>query len=485
MEDLTGKQLGQYRIIAPIGEGGMAAVYKAYQPSMDRFVALKVLPQMYAAMKDFVKRFEQEAKVIAKLEHPNIVPVHDYGEADGYTYIAMRYVEGGTLLHRMQQAAIPDAQICSIVRQVSAALDYAHSKGILHRDLKPGNILMDAHGQCLLTDFGIAKILEDTGKFTVSGAFLGTPTYASPEQGQSRKLDNRSDVYSLGVILYEMVTGRPPFEAETPMAVILKHIQDPVPLPRSQGKDLPELVERVILKALEKEPEDRFSTAGELAQALEQGFCETDAGKTTLLLPQKIDPEGEKPPSVLEGVPPASTGSRYPVWGCLIAGLLAACLLLGLSCGGYWLFSKYAFPKTNTATVTLAPSSTLTLEPTFTPTNSLAPILTFTNTRKPVYGIDVVGMWQITFDWECAGKPNQSRLQLFDDHSVEAPDDRPEGMKVGTWTLSDTQITIILNNGTEYKGTVNPDGTQMEGTMISRSEDNPGQTGCWTGEKIG
>ncbi|MFQ5923924.1 MAG: serine/threonine protein kinase, partial [Anaerolineales bacterium] len=228
MEDLTGKQLGRYQIVSPLGEGGMAAVYKAYQPGMDRYVALKILPQQYARDAEFTGRFEQEAKVIAKLQHPHILPVHDYGEAEDYTYIVMPLVETGTLADLLQgEKPMPLQRIRIIITQLGDALDYAHSQGLIHRDVKPSNVLTDKRGNCLLTDFGIAKMVEGTKHFTQTGGIVGTPHYMSPEQGGGDPLTRQSDIYSLGVLLYEMVTGRVPFDAETPMAVVIKHMTDP------------------------------------------------------------------------------------------------------------------------------------------------------------------------------------------------------------------------------------------------------------------
>ncbi len=338
MEDLTGKQFGQYRIVAPLGKGGMAAVYKAYQPSMERYVALKILPRHYAADPSFVGRFDQEAKVIAALEHPNILPVHDYGQADEYAYLVMRYVEGGTLTDVLQGRPLPLPKICSIITQVAAALDYAHARGVVHRDVKPSNVLMDPQGNCLLSDFGIARMIEATARFTATGSFVGTPTYASPEQCLGRELDGRSDVYSLGVMLYEMATGRPPFDAETPMAIMVMHIHDPLPLPRQVNPRLPEGVERVILKALAKRPEDRYQTAGEMARALAAvpttAAAQSAPGllSTTTLKPQP--------------------GRRIPVWGWIVGGLAILCVLAGLLAGGIALAKITARP---TPTAVAAP----------------------------------------------------------------------------------------------------------------------------------
>jgi serine/threonine protein kinase len=273
MEDLIGKQLGSYQIVARLGVGGMATVFKAYQPKMDRYVALKVLQRHFSNNPQFVSRFSQEARLIAKLEHPHILPVHDFGESDGYTYLAMRLVEGGSLSDLLKkQGKLELTKINCIVTQVGGALDYAHEKGVIHRDCKPGNVLIDEFESCLLTDFGIAKLVEASSYLTHTGGILGTPFYISPEQGSGKPIDNRSDIYSLGVMLYQMVIGNVPYKADTPMAVIFKHIHDPLPLPRQQVPDLPEPVERVILKALAKNPGDRYSTANELVDSLQSAI---------------------------------------------------------------------------------------------------------------------------------------------------------------------------------------------------------------------
>ncbi len=275
MEDLTGKQLGSYQIVAPLGEGGMAVVYKAYQPAMDRYVALKILPRHFASDPQFISRFQQEAKLLAKLQHPHILPVFDFGEMDGYTYIVMPFVASGTLTDLMHGQPLPLEQIRGVISQVGDALDYAHMRGLIHRDVKPSNVLMDERGNCLLTDFGLAKIVESSIHITTSGMIIGTPAYMSPEQGLGEKLDARTDIYSLGVILYEMATGRAPYSAETPLAVVFKHIHDPLPPPRRLHAALPEAFERVILKALAKSPEDRFATANEMVKALQASLQET------------------------------------------------------------------------------------------------------------------------------------------------------------------------------------------------------------------
>ncbi|MGH2620766.1 MAG: protein kinase domain-containing protein, partial [Anaerolineales bacterium] len=267
MQGLIGQTLGGYRITAQIGKGGMATVFKAYQPSLDRYVAIKVLPPYYAEQDEtFLKRFRQEAKAIASLRHPNILIVLDYGELERTTYLVMEFVETGTLASVMGKPMAP-ARMAKIVGQVAGALHYAHQEGVVHRDIKPSNILLPKPDWPLLTDFGLAKIVGGT-QLTHSGTVSGTPAYMSPEQGRGEKVDHRSDIYSLGIVLYEMATGVVPFQAETPMAVIVKHIIDPLPLPRSKTPELSEGIERVILRALAKDPADRFQDVGQLAEAL-------------------------------------------------------------------------------------------------------------------------------------------------------------------------------------------------------------------------
>ncbi len=194
MEDLTGKQLGPYQVVAALGEGGMAAVYKAFQPGMERYVALKILPRHFASDPEFVGRFEQEAKVLARLQHPHILPVFDYGQSDGYTYIAMPFLESGDLTDLMHSQPLPLAQIRQIVSRVGDALDYAHSRGLIHRDVKPSNILLDERGNCLLSDSGITKIVEGTAHFTATGGFVGTPAYTPPNPEDLKQANFQFDI---------------------------------------------------------------------------------------------------------------------------------------------------------------------------------------------------------------------------------------------------------------------------------------------------
>jgi serine/threonine protein kinase len=251
----------------------MATVYKAYQPSLDRYVAVKVLPTYLAHEPGFAARFQREARAIARLNHPHILPVHDFGQEGELSYIVMRYVEAGILKEMLGKPLDPKA-VLEIMTQVGKALDYAHRQGIIHRDVKPSNVLMDEKGVALLADFGLAKMAEASVQLTKSGVGVGTPAYMSPEQGQGISVDARSDVYSLGITLYEMLTGRVPYEAETPIAVVIKHITAPLPRPTEFNPALPEPVERVMLKALAKNPADRFQSVGQMVEALKQAVAE-------------------------------------------------------------------------------------------------------------------------------------------------------------------------------------------------------------------
>jgi serine/threonine protein kinase len=329
-----GQMLGSYRIIEQIGEGGMAAVYKAYQPSMDRNVAVKVLPGQLAENEEFVKRFQREARIIAKLEHPYILPVFDYGEDDGVAYFVMRYLEAGTLKDRMRQRSLNLQEIDRIFTQLTDALGYAHAQGVVHRDLKPANALIDSSGNLFLTDFGIAKLLESASpRLTQTDAILGTPAYISPEQAAALPVDQRSDIYSLGVILYEMVTGRVPFTADTPLAVIIKHLNDPLPLPSSIKPTISPATERVLLRALAKRPEDRFETVTEFASAWKRSLAESESmdSAATEMMEVTTPPTQEKPaPKPQALTKPQRTPLIGFMLGCVVFAF-ALVLLAGVS----------------------------------------------------------------------------------------------------------------------------------------------------------
>jgi serine/threonine protein kinase len=247
----------------------MAIVYLARDPYIKRQVAVKVLPRQFTFEPEFRGRFQREAEVIAALEHGSIVPVYDFGEHEDQPFIVMRYMSGGTLEARLSEGPLPISEIVTIFERVGTAVDYAHTLGVIHRDIKPGNILFDSQGGICLSDFGIAKIAEATAAFTGTG-IIGTPAYMAPEQAQGEKLDGRCDIYSLGVVLFQSLSGELPFKATTPMGVAVAHITEPVPSLLARRADLPRGFEEVIRKTLDKDPAKRYQTASELAQAIHE-----------------------------------------------------------------------------------------------------------------------------------------------------------------------------------------------------------------------
>lgn len=269
-----GERLGPYELHEVIGRGGMATVYRAHQPSMDRDVAIKIISAELAAEPEFAERFEREARIIARLQHPHILPVFDFGREGETIYLVMRLMEGGNLARELRNGALPVKRAVDLTRQIASALDYAHLRGIVHRDLKPTNVLLDNLGNAYLTDFGIAKMLSGgpTTGLTATGAVMGTPTYMAPEQWRAEPIDGRTDIYALGVILYQMLCGQVPFAAETPHGLMYQHLDMTPPQPTTIKPDLPLSIEPVIAKALAKRPEDRYASAGELADALDEAI---------------------------------------------------------------------------------------------------------------------------------------------------------------------------------------------------------------------
>lgn len=272
MENLLGQSLGRYHILEQLGEGGMAIVYKAYDTRLERDVAVKVIRTEKLTLETMgrtLKRFEREAKALAKLTHPNIVAITDYGEHDEKPYLVMPYLPGGTLKQRLGKS-IPWEDSVRLLIPIARALHYAHQQGIIHRDVKPSNILITQSGEPMLTDFGVAKIIladEETSDLTSTGMGVGTPEYMSPEQFQGQGVDARTDIYSLGVVLYEMVTGRKPYQADTPAGVLIKQATEPLPRPKRFIRDLPDPMEKILIKALAKNKEERFGNMADLISA--------------------------------------------------------------------------------------------------------------------------------------------------------------------------------------------------------------------------
>jgi serine/threonine protein kinase len=270
MENLINSMLGGYELVEELGKGGMATVYKAFQPKLDRSVAVKVLDPGYISDdSDVLARFRREAKVIAPLRHPNILTVYDYGEEEGLAYIVMEYVEGGTLKDQLQGEPFSWERAVSLGIGVGRALAFAHGQGIVHRDVKPANILLPTEDWPLLADFGLVKLQQARRALTQAGMILGTPDYTSPEQALGESTDHRADIYALGVVLYEMVAGQLPFVAKKAFDVLLMHINDPVPNPRDLVADIPASVAEVITKAMAKSSDDRYQRMQDMVDSLE------------------------------------------------------------------------------------------------------------------------------------------------------------------------------------------------------------------------
>lgn len=274
VDELIGKHLGGYEILSRIGRGGMATVYLALQTSMNRHVAIKLLPRDQMKDDSYLQRFEREVNIVARLEHRNIVPVYDHGMHDDQPYIVMRYMSAGSIDDLLRDGPLPPEKILSLIEQIASALDYAHSKNVLHRDLKPSNVLLDDDGGAYITDFGIARMLgnEGQGSTITTQGVVGTPSYMSPEQAQGQPLDSRSDLYSLGIMLFEMATGRRPFQNETPYSIAVMQVTTPPPPPRSINPKLTTAVEQVIYKTLKKKPDERYQTATQLAESLKMAI---------------------------------------------------------------------------------------------------------------------------------------------------------------------------------------------------------------------
>src|SRR6185503_344057 len=266
LHGMSAEKFSRYELREELGRGGMATVYRAYDPLFEREVALKILKQELLENVHLRERFERETKIIAKLEHAAIVPVYDVGNDNNQLFFVMRYMAGGSLVERIQDRSLSLAEIAHIIQRVAAALDYAHNKGVIHRDLKPGNILFDEYNNAYISDFGIAKLARASVKLTSSG-IIGTPTHMSPEQAMGEEVDGRSDIYSLGVMLFEMLSGKTPYEATTPLGMAFKHAADPIPHILKINPNLPKGIETVIEKVMAKNRDERYDSGTEFANA--------------------------------------------------------------------------------------------------------------------------------------------------------------------------------------------------------------------------
>ncbi|MEZ4725987.1 MAG: protein kinase [Caldilineaceae bacterium] len=355
MPDLIGRKLGKYELVERLGRGGMAEVYKAFQPGVERHVAIKVMHGHLSDSPEFVQRFQREARSIGQLQHPHIGRVIDFDvEADVY-YMVMDYIQGGTLDEYLtSKGTLPIDEAVRITLQLADALAYAHQRGMVHRDIKPGNIMFmdDAHTHALLTDFGIARLLDEQNNMTMTGALVGTPNYMSPEAARGEPCDARADIYSLGVVFYELVTGRTPYAADTPYSFLMKQANEPLPPPRTLNPNVPTALEAVLLKALAKEPKARYQNATELATALRSAQASSATAPGSLPMQQ---PNPSRAPLALAGL------------GVLVVAIVTVLSLLRL--GGSTPEATPALaPTATTAEVVAAAPATDTPTPTLAPT---------------------------------------------------------------------------------------------------------------------
>ncbi|MBO9386565.1 MAG: protein kinase [Thermomicrobium sp.] len=376
----------RYRLDEPIGEGGMAVVYRGYDLLLGRPVAIKVLRGQFAADASFLRRFEREAQAAARLSHPNIVSVYDVGRDGAIHYIVMEFVPGKTLKQLiLERAPIPLDETIRIIRQVAAALDYAHQHGLVHRDIKPQNILVDERGFVKVTDFGIAKGISDVS-LTEAGFGMGTVHYVSPEQARGEPATPASDIYSLGVVIYEMLTNRLPFEADSPIGLAMKHVHEPPPPPRQFAPSLPPAVEAIVLRALAKDPRQRFPTAGALAHALAHwqhaALPAIARGRATSSRPVNTRHRGRASSPVRPANRPADIGcATWLLGSAILAGIVALVVLAFQLVDLRALTGSGDRPAPTPTFVAIVPSPTT--EPNPTPTLAPSPTVAATPTPEP------------------------------------------------------------------------------------------------------
>ncbi len=358
-----GSSLGRYRIIEQLGRGGMATVFRAHDPNLDRHVAVKVLPSFHTEDPTFVGRFSQEAQTVASLNHPNILQIYDFGDEKGYSFIVSELVSGGDLQDRLGSDPMSLLDVLKFMRPLAEALDYAHGQGIVHRDLKPANILLTDDDRPILADFGLARMMESATRFTQASQALGTPEYMAPEQAMGADADHRTDLYAYGVMIYQMLLGETPFRADTPAATLMAHVHQPLPLPTSLNPDIEPRLEATLLKALAKSPDDRYQSAREMIQALalatnelQDASTEGDAGATAVMdlaqmdltqtqaMEQQTAVMGTAEAPAAEGEAVAATGDAVAVPApskppmALIGGGIAAAVLV-VAIGAMLVFS--------------------------------------------------------------------------------------------------------------------------------------------------
>ncbi len=478
-------KIGRYEIKTELGRGGMATVYRGYDPRFEREVAIKFLPpELIHSDPQFRVRFEREAKIIAQLEHPSIVPVYDVGEENGQPYFVMRYMGGGSLSERIKAGIFSIQDAVRILEQIAPGMDEAHSKNIVHRDLKPGNILFTNKNVALISDFGIAKFTQGEAGNMTGSAIIGTPAYMAPEQAGGEAVDGRADIYALGVILYEMLTGKQPYKADTPLAVAIKHMTEPVPRILEANPSLPVWMEKVISTAMAKNRDDRFSTAVEMVETI-KAFLRGETPSVTLKADKqtlKVSPYNKttliKPAA--ETTLAAQKKSRSPL--VVLLGIFVL-LLLG---GGAFLLGSILLPFLNVApastpTLTETTSAPVIIESTETPstveTATEAPVAVAVTDTPSTPGLPILGgadkiafirnndIWMMNVD---ASDPKQLTTDGVEKFNLEwLPDGNTllymSGKTVKTVDIESLREEIIFNFiSAEYfeSFSVSPDGTQ-------------------------
>ena len=476
------EKIGYYEIKSELGRGGMATVYRGYDPRFEREVAVKVLPpEMLHADPQFRLRFQREAKIIARLEHPSIVPVYDVGEENNQLYFVMRFMGGGSLSERIRERVYRVEEAVRLLGQVAPGVDEAHAKGIVHRDLKPSNILFDNQNVPYISDFGIAKLTQAESTNVTGSAVIGTPAYMAPEQALGSDVDGRADVYALGVILYEMLTGKQPYQADTPMGLAIKHVTEPVPHILNVKPDLPAWIETIVATAMAKDRNDRFSTAGEMLETM-QAFLR---GETPIRAKKPL------PPSTMQAVSRAATAHAAPEAKTVFArknrlsplAWLAPLFLIILAGGGFLLFRDKLFPA---ATASPSPAAVATASttpsPLPSPSQTLAALLetstaTLSPTDTPIPSLPVIGgadqiaflsgnnIWVMNVD---GSDPRQLTTDGAAKFNLEwLPDGKTllyiSGMTLKTVdieTLREENITSFLSSQYFESFHVSPDGKQ-------------------------
>lgn len=495
MTNLIGQSLGRYHILEQLGEGGMAVVYKALDTNLGRHVALKVILPYRQHSEKFLKRFEREARALARLSHPNILKIFDYGEYRGLPYLVMEYIPGGTLAQKLTGKPLPWLFSANFLARIARALETAHLQGVIHRDVKPSNILISSLREPLLSDFGIAKLVEsdeETVDLTGSGVGIGTPQYMAPEQGLGHS-DGRSDVYALGVIFYEMVTGRIPYQADTPLAIMLKKNTEPLSRPTQFIPDLPASVDNVLIKALARDANQRYATMGLFADALENL-----SGQKNVTLPDiSSGTVTFDDSSITRSIATERSNKNWVWWGIGGVVLTSCCVvgLVGFMARGF--FNPATIPTlipTEISFSTPIPATVPMDSSQISPTSVSSPTLLPADTPVPVSIATEVSVSTLTVELSAGGKwiafnsrkPGNADIYLIDINgnnltqltTSTAHDLYP------SWSPDGSQIVYQTNEGGDQELMVINISTRETRMLTSNTCDDWGPTWSPDGEWV-